>query len=94
MPSMGPVNTQVIGVSTPAVEDQASRVKDWMNLYLTQLAPEYYEEFDQMLMWLPLVGSTFTKVYQDPVLGRPVARFITPENFIVSYGTSDLTSLP
>ena len=92
MPSMGPVNTQVIGVSTPAVEDQASRVKDWMNLYLTQLAPEYYEEFDQMLMWLPLVGSTFKKVYQDPVLGRPVARFITPENFIVSYGTSDLTT--
>jgi len=92
MPSMGPVNTQVVGVSTPAIEDQASRVKDWMNLYLTQLAPEYYEEFDQMLMWLPLVGSTFKKIYQDPVLGRPVARFITPENFIVSYGTSDLTT--
>ena len=92
MPASGPVNTQVVGVSTPELEDQASRVKDWMNLYLTQLAPEYYEEFDQMLMWLALVGSTFKKIYQDPVLGRPVARFITPENFIVSYGTSDLST--
>jgi len=92
MPAAGPAKTEVIGVPTQALEDQASRVKEWMNLYLTQLAPEYYEEFDQMLMWLPLVGSTFKKIYQDPVLGRPVARFITPTNFIVSYGTSDLTT--
>ena len=90
MPAAGPVKTQVIGVPNQQLEDQASRVKEWMNLYLTELAPEYYEEFDQMLMWLPLVGSTFKKIYQDPILGRPVAKFITPENFIVSYGTADL----
>jgi len=94
MPAAGPVKTQVIGVPNPALDDQASRVKEWMNLYLTELAPEYYEEFDQMLMWLPLVGSTFKKVYQDPVLARPVARFVTPQNFIVSYGTSDLSTSP
>ena len=92
LPAAGPVDTQVIGVPNPSLDDQASRVKSWMNLYLTELAPEYYEEFDQMLMWLPLVGSTFKKVYQDPVLARPVARFITPQNFIVSYGTSDLST--
>lgn len=92
MPAAGPVKTQVIGVPSRNLDDQASRVQDWMNLYLTELAPEYYEEFDQMLMWLPLVGSTFKKVYQDPILGRPVAKFITPDNFIVSYGTSDLST--
>lgn len=94
LPAAGPVNTMVVGVPNPSLDDQASRVKSWMNLYLTELAPEYYEEFDQMLMWLPLVGSTFKKVYQDPVLARPVARFITPQNFIVSYGTSDLSTSP
>lgn len=94
MPAAGPVKTQVVGVPNPALDDQASRVKEWMNLYLTELAPEYYEEFDQMLMWLPLVGSTFKKVYQDPILARPVARFVTPQNFIVSYGTSDLRTSP
>lgn len=94
MPAGGPVKTEVIGVPDEALEAQASRVKEWMNLYLTELAPEYYEEFDQMLMWLPLVGSTFKKVYQDPVLARPVARFVTPDNFIVAYGTSDLGSSP
>jgi hypothetical protein len=92
MPAAGPVKTQVIGVPNAQLEDQAERVKSWMNLYLTELAPEYYEEFDQMLMWLPLVGSTFKKIYQDPVLARPVARFVLPSNFIVSYGTSDLST--
>jgi len=92
MPAAGPVKTQVIGVPNKDLEDQAERVKSWMNLYLTELAPEYYEEFDQMLMWLPLVGSTFKKIYQDPVLARPVARFVLPSNFIVSYGTSDLST--
>jgi hypothetical protein len=92
MPAAGPVKTQVIGVPNMELDDQADRVKAWMNLYLTELAPEYYEEFDQMLMWLPLVGSTFKKVYQDPVLARPVARFVLPANFIVSYGTSDLST--
>jgi hypothetical protein len=92
MPAAGPVKTQVIGVPNAELEDQAERVKSWMNLYLTELAPEYYEEFDQMLMWLPLIGSTFKKIYQDPVLARPVARFVLPSNFIVSYGTSDLST--
>lgn len=92
MPAAGPVKTEVTGVPTEELEAQASRVKEWMNLYLTDLAPEYYEEFDQMLMWLPLVGSTFKKIYQDPILKRPVARFITPDNFIVSYWTTDLAT--
>ncbi len=90
MPAAGPVKTQIIGVPNEQLEAQASRVQQWMNLYLTELAPEYGEETDQMLFWLPLVGSTFKKVYQDPILKRPVARFVTSDNFIVSYGTSDL----
>ena len=89
-PAAGPVKTQVIGVSNTALEDQASRVQSWMNLYLTQLAPEYIEEKDQMMMWLPLMGSTFTKPYQDPILKRPVARFKTPYQVIVPYGAVDL----
>ena len=94
MPAAGPVDTEILGVETPEAQDKAARIKAWMNLYLTELAPEYYEEFDQMLMWLPLVGSTFKKVYQDPILARPVARFITPKNFIISYNTSDLRTSP
>jgi hypothetical protein len=94
LPAGGPVKTQVIGVANEQLEAQASRVKDFMNLYLTELAPEFYEEFDQMLFWLALVGSTFKKVYQDRLLGRPVSRFVLPDNFIVAYGTTDLETSP
>lgn len=94
LPASGPVKTQVIGVANEQLEAQASRVQQFMNLYLTELAPEFYEEFDQMLFWLPLVGSTFKKTYQDRLLGRPVSRFVLPDNFVVSYGTSDLATSP
>lgn len=94
LPAGGPVKTQIVGVANEVLEAQASRVKDFMNLYLTELAPEFYEEFDQMLFWLALVGSTFKKVYQDRLLGRPVSRFVLPDNFIVSYGTTDLATSP
>lgn len=90
MPAQGPVKTQIVGTSSEQIEQQAWRVREFMNLYLTDLAPEYVEENDQMFFWLPLVGSTFKKVYQDPVLQRPVSRFILPENFIVKYTTTDL----
>ena len=94
LPAAGPVKTQVIGVANEQLEAQASRVQQFMNLYLTELAPEFYEEFDQMLFWLPLVGSTFKKTYQDRLLGRPVSRFVLPDNFVVSYGTTDLATSP
>ena len=94
LPASGPVKTQIIGVANEQLEAQASRVKDFMNLYLTELAPEFYEEFDQMLFWLALVGSTFKKVYQDRLLGRPVSRFVLPDNFIAAYGTTDLETSP
>lgn len=94
MPAGGPVKTQVIGVANESLDAQSSRVQQFMNLYLTELAPEFYEEFDQMLFWLPLVGSTFKKVYQDRLLGRPVSRFVLPDNFIASYGTTDLATSP
>ena len=94
LPAGGPVKTQVVGVANEELEAQASRVQQFMNLYLTELAPEFYEEFDQMLFWLALVGSTFKKVYQDRLLGRPVSRFVLPDNFIVAYGTTDLATSP
>lgn len=93
LPAAGPVKTQIVGTPNAALEDQAARVKMFMNLYLTDLAPEWYEEYDQMLLWLALVGSTFKKVYQDSVLLRPVSPFIGPENLIVPYNASDLETV-
>ena len=59
LPADGPVRTQVIGIKTPATEQQATRVKEYMNYELMEKMGEYEPEFDQMLFHLPLAGSTF-----------------------------------
>ena len=58
-PSGGPVKTVIIGEPNEELEDQARRVKDFMNYQITQQMPEYFPDLDQMLFQLPLIGHTF-----------------------------------
>jgi len=90
VPSDGPVRTQVIGLQTPQTEQQAERVKDYMNYMLMEEMEEYTTDMDQMLFYLPLSGSTFKKVYYDAMLNRPVSKFIPAEDLVVPYYASDL----
>jgi len=94
LPSGGPVKTQVIGAYDSGVEEQAQRVKDFMNYQITHVMEEFDEELDQMLFYLPLAGSAFKKVYYDETLGRAVSKFVAPEDLIVPYYTTDLESCP
>ena len=90
LPAEGPVRTQVIGVNTREKEDQANRVKDFMNYQIMDVMQEYEPEFDQMLFYLPLSGSTFKKVYYDSLLGRPVSKFVPAEDLVVPYNATSL----
>jgi len=92
LPSQGPVKTQVLGMTTPETEQQASRVQEFMNYQLMQVMKEYDPETDQMLFYLPLSGSAFRKVYYDQNLGRAVSKFIPSEDLIVPYAATDLHS--
>jgi chaperonin GroES len=90
VPSDGPVRTQVVGLQTPATEQQADRVKDYMNYLLMEEMEDYTTDMDQMLFYLPLSGSTFKKIYYDALLDRPVSKFIPAEDLVVPYYASDL----
>src|SRR5210317_277274 len=94
VPSGGPVKTQVIGAYDSGVEEQAQRVKDFMNYQITHVMEEFDQELDQLLFYLPLAGSAFKKVYYDESLGRAVSKFIAPEDLIVPYYTTDLETCP
>ena len=48
LPSDGPVRTQIIGVKSPQTEQQAGRVKDYMNYLIMDQMKEYEEEYDSM----------------------------------------------
>ena len=90
LPPGGPVKTQIIGQQTKEVEDQAQRVKDFMNYQVTEVMEEFDQDTDQMLFYLPITGSTFKKVYFDPTRQRAVSKFVPAEDLIVPYAASDL----
>ena len=94
LPSGGPVRCQTVGVETEETVAQAERVKNYMNYMLTYEMEEYDPETDQMLFYLPIVGSTFKKVYFDPLLQRGVSKFVHAEDLIVPYGATDLLTAP
>jgi len=90
LPSDGPVRTQILGVKTPQKDQQAHRVKDFMNYLIMDQMKEYEPEFDSMLFHLPLAGSTFKKVYYDDLLGRAVSKFVPADDLIVPYTANSL----
>jgi aspartate carbamoyltransferase regulatory subunit len=91
LPPDGPVRAQIVGSPTPEKEQQASRVKDYMNYLLMEKMEEYTTDVDQMLYYLPLTGSTFKKVYYDEILDRPVSKYIHPRDLVVPYYATDLS---
>ena len=90
LPSDGPVRTQILGIKTPQKDQQAHRVKDFMNYQIMDQMKEYEPEFDSMLFHLPLAGSTFKKVYYDDLLGRAVSKFVPADDLIVPYTANSL----
>jgi hypothetical protein len=90
LPADGPVRTQVIGVKNPQTEQQAVRVKDYMNYLIMDEMKEYEAEFDSMLFHLPLAGSTFKKVYYDVPMGRVVSKFVPADELVVPYTATSL----
>jgi len=92
LPSGGPVKTQVLGLQDQAREDQAARVKDFMNYQIMEVMEEFDPDMDQLLFYLPLSGSTFKKVYFDEAKQRAVSKFIPAQDLVVPYAASDLAT--
>jgi hypothetical protein len=93
-PAAGPVLTRTIGKSSPELEERALRVQRDMNYQCTEVMTEYRGEHEQALFHLAIGGSIFKKVYFDHALNRYTSKFIMADDFVVSYGTTDLSSCP
>jgi hypothetical protein len=92
LPAKGPVKTEIVGARTIETESQAERVQAFMNYYIMNVMKEYDPELDMLLFYLPLAGSAFKKVYFDFVTNKAVSKFIPPEDLIVPYEASDMSS--
>ena len=93
-PSGGPVKTVIVGNPDEQTEDQARRVREFMNYQITEQMPEYFPDLDQMLFQLPLVGQTFKKVWWDATLNRQCSQFVKAEDFVVAPESKDLYTSP
>ena len=89
-PPKGPVKTQIIGKTTPDKEGQAKRVKEFMNYEISEMMPEYFEEFERLLFQLPIFGSAFKKIYYDASSSRPTSEFVSVDQFYVPFNSPDL----
>jgi len=93
-PSGGPIKTVIVGDPNEELEEQARRVREYMNYQITQEMPEYFPDLDQMLFHLPLVGQTFKKVWWDTNMDRQCSQFVKAEDFVVAPESKDLYTSP
>ena len=93
-PSGGPVKTVIVGEPNEEMEEQARRVREFMNYQVTQEMPEYFPDLDQMLFHLPLIGHTFKKVWWDANMDRQCSQFVKAEDFVVAPESKDLYTSP
>lgn len=83
-PAAGPAKSEILGQITADKEDQAERIKKFLNYYLTQIDKPYYPDSDKLLLYTGFFGTAFRKVYMDPILNRPVGRLVKPQDLIVN----------
>lgn len=93
-PATGPVKGALAGDATDENTAQVDRAETFMNYYLTNMDKGYFADCDQELFVLPIDGSTFKKVFVDPVDGMPKSRFVRCDDFIVPFYVSDLQMSP
>jgi hypothetical protein len=89
-PAQGPVKTQIIGAIDKLKEEIADRVREDMNLWLTEKMIDYRSEHERLLFALGLIGAAFKKIYPDPSTEMPAAPFVPAEDLIIPYGASNV----
>ncbi len=90
VPSEGPVKTAIVGDKGEERQEQADRVRGYLNYRLMVDDEEWFDDTDQLLFYLPFGGSAFRKVFKDPITGKAKSRYITAEDFIVPYKAKSL----
>lgn len=93
-PPDGPAKASLEGKSDPQREEAAERVARFLNWQCTRQMPEWAAEKERLLMMLPAEGSSFQKLWYDPVQQRPRVAYVSSEFIIAPYGASDEMTTP
>jgi len=91
LPSTGPVGFKTDVSVSEDYELKGEMVRDALNEYLTVEDKGFYPDYDRFLLYLILYGCVFRKIYYDPITGKPLSRFIMPEDFLFDNNCSSIT---
>lgn len=91
LPSSGPVGFKTDISVDETYELKGEMVKDALNEYLTTEDKGFYPDYDRFLFYLVLYGCVFRKIYFDPIVSKPISRFIIPEDFLVDNNCSSIS---
>ncbi|MDE2106349.1 MAG: hypothetical protein KGL39_54540, partial [Patescibacteria group bacterium] len=71
---------------------QAERKATFMSYQLLEEDENWEEDTDRMLLQLPIVGCMFRKTYFDPLTAKNCSELVLPDDFVVDYYTTSLSS--
>ena len=91
LPATGPVGFRTDVNASEDYELKGEMVRDALNEYLTVEDKGFYPDYDRFLLYLILYGCVFRKIYYDPITGKPLSRFIMPEDFLFDNNCSSIT---
>jgi hypothetical protein len=91
LPADGPVRCRIFGDQTPQLQAAADRKQNYLNYFLIEEDADYYDDFDQMVMFTGLYGSMFRHISRDPTRGgAPTSRFLTPFDLVTAHHATSL----
>ena len=90
LPANGPAKPKILGESTVEKEQQGNRVAKHLNFQLTEEMTEFYSDTERLLLYLPLFGTAFKKIYYSTYLTRPVSEFVPADQLVVPADAPDL----
>ena len=90
-PAKGFVDCETFGIISDAIEDQADRMKEYMNMVTSEIIPGYSEEKKQAILWMCISGQFFTKVYFDKTRNRPACPYLRSDEVIINPGASSVS---
>lgn len=82
-PSKGAVDAVILGEEDEKLKNLSYRITAFFNFFLYQIDKGFEKELKRTVAW-SIFDSIYSKVFIDPVLGRPTHRMIKPEDFIVN----------
>jgi chaperonin GroES len=90
-----PVKCKVVGEDADGTKTaRASRVENHMSFQVLEEDEAWEAETDKVFITQPILGSSFKKVYFDPIKHHNVSEYILPKDLVVNYWTKSFATAP